>query len=207
MSIKSTILLVIVGVVLLLVVGQLMWTFGKKQDNDTIIPQEAMQTTTENTDNILPNNQTSTNVSIDATSQTKREPIRSVISEEDKTKQQLTAISDSFAAIYGSYSNQTNFENLKDLKYFMTDDMKKWADDYMNKQASNSKPKIYFGVTTKALKSEVENLNENTAKVLVQTQRKESTGTQDNYRVYYQDLEIEFKKVGTVWKVDEVNWR
>lgn len=138
-----------------------------------------------------------------------RQPVggRSVLSEAELTKQKLARLGSSFAAVYGSYSNQSNFENMRDLKHIMTEKMRAQVDDYIVTHTSPARPKIYFGVTTKSLKAEVESLTDEQARVLVNTQRKESAGATGSDRVYYQVLEIDYRRVGGVWKVDGAEWK
>jgi hypothetical protein len=92
----------------------------------------------------------------------------------------------------------------------MTESMKKWADKYVEElRGNNSADDIYFGVTTKSVSSE-ENFFDDyagEAEILVKTQRKESTGTMKNSRVYYQNILISFIKEKGAWKVDSAYWQ
>jgi hypothetical protein len=132
------------------------------------------------------------------------------VTNEEKLKTDLSRMAAAFAERFGSYSNQSNFENILDLKNFMTNQMQAWADDFIAKsRAERPDTSIYWGVTTKALKTTILNFDETkgVAEILVSTQRREATGTTTNARIYYQDIAIKFVKENGVWKVDEAIWK
>lgn len=133
------------------------------------------------------------------------------VSDAEKLKSDLTRLAAAFAERLGSYSNQSNFENLSDLKVLMTSKMQNWTDDFIaQSKASQGNNAVYFGVTTKAVSSNIITIDEGAgeATVLVSTQRREASGTMsDNVKIYYQDLELKFKKISGEWKVDEATWK
>lgn len=129
-----------------------------------------------------------------------------IYSEAETTVMQIAS---SFAERFGSFSNQSDFANLEDLKILMTDKMAKWADDYMKEQREKITeiPGEYYGMTTKALNEKVVSQSDNAAQVRVATQRREATGTTANFKVIYQDILIDLVKEGDVWKVDGAYWQ
>ncbi|NQU83683.1 MAG: hypothetical protein HQ536_03140 [Parcubacteria group bacterium] len=132
------------------------------------------------------------------------------VSKEDQDKNNLLIKAASFVERFGSYSNQGNFENVKDLFPFMTPSLKVWADRYIEEQTiERPDPSNYYGMTTKAISYELSEFNDSTgyAKVLVSTQKREATGSMENEEIYYQDAEIEFNKIGDEWKIDGVWWQ
>jgi len=119
----------------------------------------------------------------------------------------LKRLAASFAERYGSFSNQGDFENLKELRVFMTDSMVREVDAYIAEAGSREAAvPDYVGMTTRALNSTVESFNESagTATVRVNTQRQEvkSSGT----RVFYQELVLKFISSGEIWEVDSADW-
>jgi hypothetical protein len=116
-------------------------------------------------------------------------------------------IAAAFAERFGSFSNQTDFQNILDLKPLMTAKLQAWADAYVAEQRSSSSSETYAGVTTRALTTTVEKFDAaaGTATVRVRTQREQSSLSKDT--VYYQDLLLEFAREGTVWKVDTATWQ
>lgn len=186
------ILLIIVAIVLIVV----FW-FWNNQEPEVIVP----------VDNNVPNNDV---VLPDPQPQPQPRPVVPQISEEEKLQAQLTRMASSFAERYGSYSNQSNFENLEDLLSFMSVSLKRTTERIIsNGRQTDTKPAIYFGVTTKALKNQVINFepNSETAKFKVSTQRQETIGSAANLKVYYQDAEVEMIKQGGVWVVDKIEWQ
>lgn len=122
------------------------------------------------------------------------------------TKEDLQKMASSFAERFGSYSNHSNYGNIEDLKVFMTRSMQSWADNFIEENKKEYSD-IYYGLTTKAVTSEIQSSTDNKVLVLVKTQRKESTGTMSNSAVYYQNIIIEFVKESGAWKVNRATWQ
>ena len=127
------------------------------------------------------------------------------------TKDDLVRMSGSFAERFGSYSNQSNFANILDLKIFMSERMKYWADNFIKDQNSRAQDgaDIYYGITTKSIAKELKEFDEDIglAKILVQTRRREATGASSNYsNIYNQNILITFVKENGAWKVDSAHW-
>ncbi|MBI2551969.1 hypothetical protein HYW17_01555 [Candidatus Uhrbacteria bacterium] len=121
----------------------------------------------------------------------------------------LETLARSFAERYGSYSNQNQFENVKDLYPFMTDGLRsKAAREIAQAQelSTSSSAAGYLGVTTKAMSVKVEERTAESARTAVQTQRKEVRDA-ESPRIYYQEIMLVFIKDGEQWKVDGVEWR
>jgi hypothetical protein len=132
------------------------------------------------------------------------------VTDEEKSKTDLARLASAFVERFGSYSNQSDFENITDLEVFMTERMQTWARDFIEKsRAEKPDTSIYWGVTTRALKTEILNFDESLGKteILVSTQRREAVGTTTNAKVYYQDISLKFAKEGGAWKVDEATWK
>lgn len=122
----------------------------------------------------------------------------------------LVKTSQAFVERFGSYSNYSNYSNFSDLKLFMTDNMKSWADSHVNELKSASQGvDSYFGVTTKAISSVVQNYNNNagTARILVTTQRRESTSQVNEGEAYIQTIEVSLRKINGDWLVDSAYWQ
>ncbi|RLC38905.1 hypothetical protein DRH27_01075 [Candidatus Falkowbacteria bacterium] len=126
------------------------------------------------------------------------------------TKDDLSRMAESFAERFGSYSNQSNFNNIVDLKLFMSEEMKEWADSYVSGQRGRQiASDIYYGITTKAVGREIREYDDDAgqASVFVQTRRREATSSTSNTsKVFDQDIIIKFIKEKGAWKVDGANW-
>jgi hypothetical protein len=143
-------------------------------------------------------------------SQTEENTVDSAALKSDFEKDDLIRMSASFSERFGSYSNQSNFSNVIDLKIFMTDKMRKWADEYVKGQrVATTDSSIYFGVTTKAIKEDMKKYDDETgyAEVLVATRRQEARSTRANVsNAFSQNILITFKKENGSWKVDSAFW-
>lgn len=131
-------------------------------------------------------------------------------SKKEVNQEDLKRIAASFAERYGSFSNQSNFGNIRDLKIFMSSDMQDWADDYVKAEiAKKTDSSIYYGITTKAVSQEVLNYNEDdgSAEILAHTQRQEAIGTTNNISRFQQDLKLMFIKERKAWKVNGAYWQ
>jgi hypothetical protein len=133
------------------------------------------------------------------------------VSDEEKLRSDLSRLSAAFAERFGSYSNQGNFENLLDLKPLMTKKMQDGTDDFIAaSREARGDTSVYFGVTTKAISTNIALLDEEGGQttIVVRTQKREASGSMtENVRIYYQDLELVFLKLGEEWKVDEATWK
>jgi hypothetical protein len=125
-------------------------------------------------------------------------------------KDDLTRMAESFAERFGSFSNQSNFANILDLKLFMSEKMKKWADNYITTHRGENDSEIYYGITTKAIGHKVIDWNDDagTGQVLVNTRRREATSsTLNSANAFSQDVLINFVKERGAWKVDSAFWQ
>lgn len=120
----------------------------------------------------------------------------------------MKRVAAAFAERYGSYSNVGDFENVLDLKVYMTTSLQAWADSYVADARSKPRSSEYSGTTTRAISVDVAAFDEaaGTASLVVKTQRRETGSTIGSERVYYQDLKLEFMKSGESWKVNTVAW-
>ena len=117
----------------------------------------------------------------------------------------------SFVERFGSYSNQSNYNNINDLKIFMTKNMSNWADKFIKEQREKSQVNdIYYGITTKAVSEKVQEFDEDVgqAEILVSTRRREALGTTNNVsKTYNQNILVTFVKERGSWKVDSAYWQ
>lgn len=143
-----------------------------------------------------------------------KQPVSSqTISPLKKTQVQsddLARMASAFAERFGSFSNQSDYGNIRDLQIFMTNEMKNWSDNYIEQaRAKQADPSIYYGIVTKAVASEIKQFDSDTGKaeILIKTQRRESTGTTSNSSVFYQDITIKYLRQSGAWRVDGAYWQ
>lgn len=121
----------------------------------------------------------------------------------------LGKISMSFAERFGSFSNQSNYGNFTDLKILMTDNMKVWADGYVEDLKNQTKNNTaYYGIVTDSLTYEVKKFDDTAgqAEILIGTTRRESTEKINGGESYIQNLSLSLVKVGGEWLFDKAYW-
>lgn len=132
-------------------------------------------------------------------------------SAQEFNKDDLVRMAGSFAERFGSFSNQSNYSNILNLKIFMSEQMKIWSDSYVAQQrAKQNIDDIYYGITTRAIYKELIDYDEDVgrARVRVSTRRREATISTGNVsNVFNQDIEIKFIKEKGIWKVDSAYWQ
>jgi hypothetical protein len=141
--------------------------------------------------------------------QTAVQPV-SPLKKAEVKQEDLARIAAAFAERFGSYSNQSDYGNIRDLQIFMTAKMKDWAENYIeDARARKTNTVIYYGIITKSISSEVKQFDQDIgqAEVLVRTQRRESAGVSSNSSTFYQDIIIKYLREKGVWRIDGVGWQ
>ncbi len=136
--------------------------------------------------------------------------VQSVKTTSSNAEDDLKRLALSFAERFGSFSNQAGYQHIKDLKIFMSSSMGEWADQYIQDEISkNISNTIYYGINTKAVSAKIQDLDieDGTAKILISTQRAESTGSTGNISKFAQNIIISFVKEKGAWKVSGAHWQ
>lgn len=115
----------------------------------------------------------------------------------------------SFAERFGSFSNAANFENMTELKPFMTSRMQAWTDKTVaaERAKQTAAPETeYYGMVTRALAITKDTLDTKTGRgsLTIATQRRERRGTTETS--FAQDIYMELERVNDEWRVDGVEW-
>ncbi len=167
--------------------------------------------TTENQTQTVPVNTLTDQKETQKKTETKKSTELVVPKEKQETGvDELKRLASAFSERFGSYSNQSNYGNILDLKLFMTSKMKIWADDYVSQAIAKEKNNfIYYGITTKAVAQEVNQYDpdDGQAEILVKTSRREAIGSTANVASFNQNVLIELVKEKGSWKVDSAYWQ
>jgi len=116
-------------------------------------------------------------------------------------------LASSFTQRLGSFSNQSDYGNVSDLKIFMTDSMKTWADKYVAELRAQKYSGQYYGITTNTLTTKVLNYDEKAGKATIEviTERRESQADTLG-AAYQQKMTISLVKLNNEWLVDNAVW-
>lgn len=116
-------------------------------------------------------------------------------------------LSSLFAERLGSFSNQSDYGNVTDIKIFMTKTMQDWADKYVTDLRAQKYSGVYYGIITTALTTKVLSYDEKAGKtkIEVQTERRESNADVLS-PVYLQKMTLDLVKVNEEWLVDGAFW-
>jgi hypothetical protein len=135
-------------------------------------------------------------------------PPKKEISGEEIKKSGLEKIASSFAERLGSFSNQSGFENFKDLEPQMTEAFKAYSEKLKaDLEKTHGNYAVFYGINSKALNSVAESYDEKAgqAAVKVMLMREETKGDSVP-REYFQDLTLNMALDGKNWKVDRAEW-
>ncbi len=110
-----------------------------------------------------------------------------------------------FAERYGSYSNQGDYQNLRDLLPIMTDSYRKQTEAYLA-SAQTQPSQAFEGVTSVKVSTSVRSYGETdgTAVIAVTLQQEQTSGLRKSSG--YRTLRMDLKRVGQDWRVDDARW-
>lgn len=115
---------------------------------------------------------------------------------EQNTAKQFAKI---FIERFGSYSSDSNFQNVKDVQALVTPSL--WRTLSKTIGAGGG---AYVGVTTEALNASLSSWNSTTAVITIKT--RETTTKNGATTVAYRDATITMVKTGDSWLVDSYSW-
>ncbi|MDD4901369.1 MAG: hypothetical protein PHS62_04715 [Patescibacteria group bacterium] len=141
--------------------------------------------------------------------QTSVQPVSPLKTVEVK-REDLIKMAAAFAERLGSFSNQSDCGNIRDLQIFMTAAMKAWAQKSVcEARAEQSNTTDYYGIITKSIYSEAKQFDGSAgqAEILVKTQRREQAKAAGGGAAFYQDITIKYLREGGVWLVDGAYWQ
>ena len=112
-----------------------------------------------------------------------------------------------FAERYGSYSNQGDFQNLKDLLPVMTASYRAKTEVYLA-TAQPADVANYAGVTSLKISTQVRSYSDSagTAVIAVTLQQQKSVGASVTPAISYRTLRMALKRAGKDWQVDSAVW-
>jgi len=118
-------------------------------------------------------------------------------------EQKFYGVARNFAERFGSFSTDSNYANLEEVKLFATEKMIAELDRII---ADSQRAGSFYGVTSKVLKVDIKEMDESQGLAVVSLQRQETKAGRPDL-VYYQDLNLDLVKQGDDWKVDAAIWQ
>ena len=118
----------------------------------------------------------------------------------------LKRLSELFAERYGSFSTDSDFQNITDLQPYMTDTMKATADNFVAIERGKSTPD-FKSVVTKVLSTNIGSAIGGEVEVRLSTQRIESGDSFADNDIYYQDIVLELIQDGDQWLSNAAIWQ
>lgn len=114
-----------------------------------------------------------------------------------------------FVERIGSYSSESNYQNVDDVLGIVTDALKKQLEEDAEKARARAPQDNsgYYGISTSYIGAKTTQETDTQITLLVQTQREESFGSPGNSEVRYQQVEVSLVKEGGEWKVDSYTWK
>ncbi len=138
-----------------------------------------------------------------------KEPEVNPISEQKKDERIATSsvstIAKTFTERYGSYSNEANFQNLRDVLPLMSIELRAQTQTFIDTATA---PANYYGVTTRVITVDVQSIDETlgTATLELTTQREEALESPEKTKISYQKIRLELVQEEGTWKIASVTW-
>lgn len=113
-------------------------------------------------------------------------------------------IAELFAARYGSYSNQGDYQNIRDLLRVMTPRYRQESEEFL-RTATTVPGATFEGVTSKKISTQFRSIDDDKAVIAVSMQQEKTVGTAAP-TISYRTLRMELLNLGGDWWVDSATW-
>ena len=134
-------------------------------------------------------------------------PVPPDIAKRDVTEKKLHSLAEDFAAVWGTYSSESNCQNVQELLDYMTENFREKMQKYIRNQC-DGKTGANFTLETEVLDSVILDNDGDQVDILVVTERwRDGDYVQNFYSNLILDLRVETNAQGTEeWRVDSVYW-
>lgn len=189
-------LIIIVAVAVLVIIGIIIaiWLYSRTPETSSSANTNTVVPNTTNTNTV-----TNTNSTVDPVTN----PVANTTIDRSE-RQAITSVSTSFTERFGSYSSDTNFENIERSRYLMTEAMSKQGDkiiqDGQSQDGFSSVDSVVAGVT---ITDYADGATGATVEVSVRQTQRVGEGS-----ISYNNTQarLTLKKEGTRWLVDSFRW-
>lgn len=127
---------------------------------------------------------------------------------EELEENDFKKMASSFVERFGSYSSHSGFDNIKDLRSLMSEDMEEWANGYIEERVEEESEKSdYYGVSTFATITKVEEVDKSEGRVVVRVNTQRNEVRDNKEESFSQPIEITLIQENEEWKVDRAEWK
>ncbi len=142
---------------------------------------------------------------IDSSSFVKPEGINVELSDSEKVIADKAVAQQSaryFVEIFGSYSSDNNYQNLKDLQPLMTSTY--WAK--WEPEIKKISERTTYSIWSQAMNVSLDSYSNSAATATVLCKRGERKAIGDSENIFYQSAQVNLVKINNNWLVDKVTW-
>jgi len=119
----------------------------------------------------------------------------------------LSRLASLFTERFGSYSSDAEYQNTIDLKKYMTNSMRSWADNYVLEQRSRPATDDFNSVVTRVVSTKIASQTDDSATVNMITQRTEEGTNINGQNSFYQNMILELVYDDEDWLVKSATWQ
>lgn len=195
---RKLIIGIISAAVILLLVIIVLFIVLSRQPADQVI------TDTTNTNQVTTNTTTTTTDASTTNNTNQDAAVDTVVVVQLDDRQAITSSSRSFTERFGSYSSDTNFENIELSRYLMTDAMSAQADKLI---AQGQDTSTFFSVESEVTGVTLTDYADAATGATVEVAVRQKKTVSQQQPVYSNlTARLTLKKVGASWKVDSFRW-
>lgn len=134
-------------------------------------------------------------------------PVVSPLPEKEKQAFSAQSLALAFVERFGSFSNQSNFLNFKELFSTMTETMSVWVEKTYLPKLKKEYPAagFFYSISTKTGTAEIIEQKDDSMKIKITAVRKE-TREGKGEQEFLQDIILELKKKNNNWLIDGAYW-
>ncbi len=120
----------------------------------------------------------------------------------------LQRMTSSFVERFGSYSSHSGFDNINDLRGFMSQEMRDWASRYIQDSIDvETEDNDFYSIETRALVTNVDELDKEAGRALVVVDTRRVEMRDDEESIINQSIEISYTKENGHWRVSRAEWQ
>jgi len=173
-------LIIGIGLIVIILIGIFVWWWLQQRELAPVVLQPQV-------------------ITADGQDNTNTTPIDTIVA---PVGAELSVIARNFVERYGSFSNQSNKQNMRDIWSLITPAFQ----NRLDLSPSQTTDQTYSGIETRVISMKVISESPSVAELQVKVQRSERNAELQQ-KNYYQDSLISLIKSGDQWLVDSIEWK